>query len=128
MRKSFFEFGIALLCAGLSCTIASKNKPVMDGVEKRAIKVRDSFELVLQSRGGLGLQLSYRTDREGVVEVDRVDADTARTVAPGDNLPVTYRVTGIGKGEAEIIFYEYQPWNKNFKEIIQKEVQVEVTD
>jgi hypothetical protein len=100
----------------------------MDGVEKRAIKVRDSFELVLQSRGGLGLQLSYRTNREGVVEVDRVDADTARTVAPGDNLPVTYRVTGIGKGTVVVTFYERQPWNKNFKEIIQKEVQVEVTD
>jgi len=100
----------------------------MEGVEIRAIKLRESFELVLQSRGGLGLQLSYRTNGDGVVEVDRVDADPARTVAPGDSLPVTYRVTGVGKGTAVITFYERQPWDKNFKEIIQKEVQVEVMD
>ena len=89
------------------------------------IKEKESFRVELQSRGGLGLQLSYRTDNDGVVQVLRVDAGTA---LPGSNLPVTYEITGLRKGKVTISFYETQPWNKNFKEIIQKEVEVEVTD
>lgn len=89
------------------------------------IKEKESFRVELQSRGGLGLQLSYRTDNGGIVEVSRVDAGTA---IPGSNLPVTYEITGLRKGKVTVSFYETQPWNKNFKEIIQKEVEVEVTD
>jgi hypothetical protein len=89
------------------------------------IKEKESFRVELQSRGGLGLQLSYRTDNDGVVQVSRVDAGTA---LPGSNLPVTYEITGLRKGKVTVSFYETQPWNKDFKEIIQKEVEVEVMD
>jgi hypothetical protein len=89
------------------------------------IRPKESFRVELQSRGGLGLQLSYRTDNDGIVEVSRVDTGTA---LPGGNLPVTYEITGLRKGKVTVSFYETQPWNKNFTEIIQKEVEVEVTD
>ena len=89
------------------------------------IRKKESFQVELQSRGGLGLQLSYRTDNDGVVEVSRVSTGIA---LPGSNLPVTYEITGLRKGKVKITFYETQPWNKNFTEIIQKEVGVEVTD
>lgn len=89
------------------------------------IKEKESFRVELQSRGGLGLQLGYRTDNDGVVQVSRVGEETA---LPGSNLPVTYEITGLRKGKVTISFYETQPWNKNFAEIIQKEVEVEVTD
>lgn len=100
----------------------------MDSIETRVIKPQESFQLVLESRGGLGLQLSFRSDNDGIVDVSRVSAAPAGTVSPGSNLPVTYKITGLRKGKVKISFYETQPWNKNFKEIIQKEVQVEVTD
>ena len=98
----------------------------MGNIETRTIKIKESFELLLQSRGGLGLQLAFRINNDGVVDVNRQGPDADRAVQPGDSLPVTYRVTGVGKGRALITFYEYQPWNKNFREVIQKEVQVEV--
>jgi hypothetical protein len=100
----------------------------MDSTEVRRIKPNESFQLVLQSRGGIGLQLSYRVDNEGVVDVFRMEADTSAPVSPGSSMPVTYRITGVQKGKVSITFYETQPWNKSFKEIVQKAIQVEVTD
>jgi hypothetical protein len=89
------------------------------------IKEKESFRVELQSRGGLGLQLAYRTNNDGIVQVSRVGEGTA---LPGSNLPVTYEITGLRKGKVTVSFYETQPWNKSFAEIIQKEVEVEVTD
>ena len=94
-------------------------------MEIRRIKAGESFEMTLHSRGGLGLQLSYRMDHDGVVDVNREEPGAA---LPGDSLPVVYRIRGLRKGRVVIAFYETQPWNNNFREIVQKEVQVEVAD
>jgi hypothetical protein len=90
----------------------------------------ETFKTELVSRGALGLQLLYRTDRDSIVEVRRLEPVISKSdpVLPGDPIGALFEIKSLQKGTVKITFYETQPWNKEFKEIIQKEIDIEVVE
>src|SRR6478735_902996 len=94
-------------------------------MEEITIKKGQSHQVTLPSRGALGLQLNYRCNPDSIVEIHRKDVDTSQgTKEPpknvGDSIPAIYEIKGINVGATIITFYETQPWNKDFKEILIK--------
>lgn len=94
----------------------------------KKLKPSETFTVELKGRGALGLKLLYRTDNDSIVEVSRLDTDTGKNISPGDSINIVYQIKAVKKGNVKITFYETQPWNKDFKEVIQKEINVEVTE
>lgn len=95
--------------------------------ETKKLKSAETFTVELKGRGALGLQLLYRTNNDSIVEVSRVETDTGKNISPGDSINIIYQIKAVKKGNVKITFYETQPWNKDFKEVVQKEINVEVT-
>jgi len=48
------------------------------------------------------------------------------SITPGDSIILIFEITAIKKGIVTVTFYETQPWNKDFKEIIKKKITFEV--
>jgi len=97
-------------------------------IETKKIKVSETFTVELQSRGAIGLQLLFRTDNDSIVKITRLPTDSAdkNHISPGDPLKAIYEITGVKPGTVKITFYETQPWNKDFKDIIKKVIDVQV--
>ena len=51
-----------------------------------------------------------------------------KQISPGDPLKAVYEITGLKPGVVKITFYETQPWNKDFKDIIKKVIDVQVVE
>jgi len=103
-----------------------ENQPV----EIKRMRPSETIRVVMISRGALGIQLLWRMDMDSVVEVKRVEPniDKSTAILPGDPIDAVFEVKSIHKGTVKITFYETQSWNKEFKDIIQKELIVEVND
>jgi len=132
IKISFFIFVISA-CAGTSSQQSEtiKPKPMENtNTEPKKIKVLDTFTIELKSRGSLGLQLAFRTDKDGIVAVTRLPADSnsQERISPGDPLKVIFEIKALKPGTVNITFFETQPWNKDFQEIIKKEIEVEVVE
>lgn len=108
----------------------TKKLKAMNNIMEENIKMKPSenHKVELESRGSLGLQLLYKYNVEDIVKINRLntDIDTSGIINPGDSLMVVYEITALKKGIVKITFYETQPWNKDFKEIIKKEINIEV--
>ena len=90
---------------------------------------KDEVHLVhLENRGSTGLQLLSRIENESVVAVRRVSDPSEATSSNnlGDSSKATFEIKGLNSGESEITFYETRTWEKNFKEIVVKEIRVDV--
>ncbi len=95
----------------------------------RKLKSSETFTVELMGRRASGLQLLYRMNNNAVVEVKRLVTDIANSgPTSGDTININYQIKAIKKGKVKITFYETQPWNKDFKEVIQKEINIEVTE
>jgi len=99
-------------------------------IETKKIKVSETFTVELQSRGAIGLQLLFRTDNDSIVKITRLpnDSTSQKQISPGDPLKAVYEITGLKPGVVKITFYETQPWNKDFKDIIKKVIDVQVVE
>jgi len=99
-------------------------------IETKKIKVSETFTVELQSRGAIGLQLLFRTDNDSIVKITRLPNDSTgqKQISPGDPLKAVYEITGLKPGVVKITFYETQPWNKDFKDIIKKVIDVQVVE
>ncbi|MEO7046245.1 MAG: protease inhibitor I42 family protein [Ferruginibacter sp.] len=98
--------------------------------EIKKIKVAETFTVDLLSRGSLGLQLLFRSDKDAIVAIKRLPSDSIAQppISPGDPLKAIFEIKGLNPGQVKITFYETQSWNKDFKEIIKKEMSVEVVE
>lgn len=108
-----------------------KNKHTMSQeIETRKMKPFETFRIQLISRGALGLQLLCRMDTDSIVEVKRVEPviNESDPILPGDPIGAFFEIKSLRKGAVKLTFYETQPWNKEFKEIIQKEINIEVVE
>jgi hypothetical protein len=96
--------------------------------ESKKMMPSEIYKVELQSRGALGLQLLFRTDNDAIVAIKRLynEMNMSGPVDAGDPLMVAFEITALKKGDVNIVFYETQPWNKAFKEIIKKEISIEV--
>ena len=137
MLLVFFIYTSSLL--SISCkrnnirnTDYRKNEQTMNntGIDTKKMKLLETFRIELKSRGALGLQLLFKTDKDSIVEVKRIETkvNNSNSILPGDPISAVFEIRSIKKGAVKITFYETQPWNKEFKEIIQKEIYVEVTE
>ncbi len=99
-------------------------------VETRTIRPLEVFKIELESRGSLGLQLLFKMDIDSIVEVKRVEPiiNQVNPPRPGDSIGAFFEIRALKNGIVKITFYETQPWNKDFKDIIQKEINVEVVE
>jgi predicted secreted protein len=120
----------------VSNPISNSNQiEIIQAMENQAVEIKrmrpsETIRVVMISRGALGLQLLWRMDTDSVVEVKRVEPniDKSAAILPGDPIEAVFEVKSIQKGTVKITFYETQSWNKEFKDIIQKEIIVEVND
>jgi predicted secreted protein len=138
--KFFFPFiKISLLIFTVyACNAAyrqqnvAKPSPKMENsnIETKKIKVSETFTVELASRGYLGLQLLFRTDNDSIVKITRLPPDTTekKQISPGDPLKAIYEIKGLKPGEVKITFYETQPWNKDFRDIIKKVINLQVVE
>jgi len=99
-------------------------------VETRMMRPLEVIKIELVSRGPLGLQLLFKMDIDSIVEVKRVEPiiNQVNPPRPGDSIGAFFEIRAIKNGNVKITFYETQPWNKDFKDIIQKEINVEVVE
>ena len=99
-------------------------------VETRTMRPLEVFKIELVSRGSLGLQLFFKMDIDSIVEVKRVEPiiNQVNPPRPGDSIGAFFEIRALKNGNVKITFYETQPWNKDFKDIIQKEINVEVVE
>jgi len=99
-------------------------------VETRTMRPLEVFKIELVSRGSLGLQLVFKMDVDSIVEVKRVEPiiNQANPPRPGDSIGAFFEIRALKSGMVKITFYETQHWNKDFKDIIQKEINVEVIE
>jgi len=99
-------------------------------VETRTMRPLEVFKIELVSRGSLGLQLLFKMDVDLIVEVKRVEPiiNQANPPRPGDSIGAFFEIRALKSGMVKITFYETQHWNKDFKDIIQKEINVEVIE
>lgn len=108
-----------------------KNKHAMSQeIETRKMKPFETFKIQLVSRGALGLQLLCRMDTDSIVEVKRVEPviNESDPILPGDPIGAFFEIKSLRKGAVKLTFYETQPWNKEFEEIVQKEINIEVVE
>jgi len=96
--------------------------------ENKKMKPLETIKIELESRGSLGLQLLFKTDIDSVVKVNRENTEmiSSGSITPGDSIILIFEITAIKKGIVTVTFYETQPWNKDFKEIIKKKITIEV--
>jgi predicted secreted protein len=94
------------------------------------LKLLEVVEIALEKRGAMGLELHYRIADPSILEVSElpVDSTTQHKQEIGGGLKVFYQIRAIQKGVTKIIFFETRSWDKNFKEVIQKEVDVEIVE
>ena len=106
----------------------TKNSTTQKMEKKIQLKPNESYQLTLQSRGAMGLQLMYRCEDTSVVEVTRSDYKLLESDSTkiGNNIPALYKIKALKRGKTRIQFYETQPWNKDFKEVIREDILVEV--
>lgn len=99
-------------------------------VESRTMKPLEVITIELVSRGSLGLQLLFKMDIDSIVEVKRIEPTINQVdpPRPGDPIGAFFEIRSLRKGLVKITFYETQPWNKDFKNIIQKEINIEVIE
>jgi len=109
-----------------------KIKSEMDNqnVETKTLRPSEVFSVELVSRGSLGLQLLYRMNIDSIVEVKRVEPVISQSnpPRPGDAIGAFFEIRALKKGMVEIVFYETQPWNKEFIDIVQKVFKIEVVE
>ena len=89
-------------------------------------KINETHRVVLSSRGASGLQMMYRVDHEGLVSVERINNLSGEKNMPGNSIEVVFEIRAQIKGSVKIVFYETQPWNKDFKEIVLKEIMLSI--
>lgn len=89
-------------------------------------KVNETEMVVLENRGASGLQMKYRTDKEGIVSINRLEHSKQEQVKPGDPIKVAFQIVAKQKGTVKVTFYETRPWDKNFKEIVVREMVIQV--
>lgn len=107
-----------------------KNQTMSQEIETRKMKPFETIKIQLVSRGALGLQLLCRMDTDSIVEVKRVEPviNESDPILPGDPIGAIFEIKSLRKGAVRLTFYETQPWNKAFKEIIQKEINIDVVE
>lgn len=132
VKISIFIF-VIIGCAGASKQQKEPTKPKLmenTNAEIKKIKVAETFTVDLLSRGSLGLQLLFRSDKDAIVAIKRLPSDSIAQppISPGDPLKAIFEIKGLNPGQVKITFYETQSWNKDFKEIIKKEMSVEVVE
>lgn len=99
-------------------------------IETIRMKPAETVKVELVSRGALGLQLFCKMDIDTIVEVNRLEPAVIQssTIRAGDPMEAIFEIKSLQSGTVTITFYESQPWNKEFKEIVQKVIKVVVTD
>ncbi len=104
----------------------------MDSISPKTLKLKpaETYNVEMDSRGALGLQLLFRTDKDSIVTITKnsPSLNNSNAVSAGDSIKVVFTITAVNPGTATITFYETQPWNKNFKEIVTKQVTVQVAN
>jgi predicted secreted protein len=103
----------------------------MENEQNLTLKVGEGHHVTLQSRGATGLQLLYRCDDDSTVQIQRKEftpADTAKELSTnvGGSMPAVFQIQALKEGETKVTFYETRPWDKSFKEIIQKQLTIKV--
>jgi hypothetical protein len=124
----------AIILMMITCQTISKQETIKQKTmnnlkeENKRMKPLETFKVELESRGSLGLQLLFKTDIDSVVEVTRLNTEinNGGNITPGDSIMIFFEIKAIKKGIVTVTFYETQPWNKDFKEIIKKEMKIEV--
>ena len=90
---------------------------------------KDEVHLIhLENRGSTGLQLLSRIENESVASVRRISnpSDATSSTNLGGSQKATFEIKGMNPGETKITFYETRTWEKDFKEIVVKEMMVYV--
>ncbi len=90
---------------------------------------KDEVHLIhLENRGSTGLQLLSRIENESVASVRRISnpSDATSSTNLGGSQKATFEIKGMNPGETKITFYETRTWEKDFKEIVVKEIMVDV--
>ena len=86
--------------------------------------------ITLPGRGSTGLQLLHRTDNDSILLISRVSrnkkSDETGSNQLGGSVEITFEMKGLEPGETKVTFYETLPWEKDFKEIVVKELTVQV--
>jgi predicted secreted protein len=104
----------------------------MDEKDSLNLAVGETHQITLQSRGASGLQLLYRCQPESIVQIRRLEqkpSDSAKPPADvGSGIPATFEIKALKQGVVKVTFYETRPWDKNFKEIVQREMSISVSD
>lgn len=97
--------------------------------ETRNIKVNETFEIKLEARGALGLKPMYKMSNDNIVVIKRQknNEENSNDTIIGGAINIIYEIMGIAEGSVIVTFYETQPWNKDFKEIVQKEMIINVS-
>jgi len=93
----------------------------------KTLHAGDTFEVTLQSRGGLGLQIRFSATPEDIVAVDRLVLTPAQQ-QPGDAIPAVWRVTALKAGSCKLLFYETRPWDQTFEPIVQLRYDITVNE
>jgi len=99
-------------------------------IETIKMKPSETVKVELVSKGALGLQLFCKMDTDSIVEVNRLEPMISKsdTILAGDPMQAIFEIKSLQTGTVKITFYESQPWNKEFKEIVQKVINVEVAE
>lgn len=90
---------------------------------------KDEIHLInLENRGSTGLQLLSRIENESVASVRRISnpSDAISSTNLGDSKKAAFEIKGLHFGKTKITFYETRTWEKDFKEIVVKEMIVDV--
>ena len=112
-------------------TRATSGPQLMDNQQNLTLKPGETFQVILQSRGAAGLQLLYRCEDDSIVRIQRKESfpsDSPKdwTTNIGGSMPAVFAIQALKEGETKVTFYETRPWDKNFKEIIQKQLTIVV--
>lgn len=128
--------GVTLLAAvanqsGLSATPDNPDRKAMENEQQLTLKVGEVRLVTLQSRGAVGLQLIGRSDDESISQVERKEyrpSDVAKQMPDnvGGPVPAIFAIKALREGETQVTFAETRPWDKTFKEIIQKQIRITV--
>jgi predicted secreted protein len=100
---------------------------IMDqDIKEYHLKTGERITIKLANLGSAGYQLSFRTDNDPIVRMDRmVSVKSAGDDIPiGSAVPVTYTITAIAKGVVNITFYEKRVWETDAKELIRREIRI----
>lgn len=106
------------------------NSSVMENEQNITLKPGEFAEVNLQSRPGTGLQLRYRCEDETIIQVRRKEEGDVPKPMPaklGGSIPAIFEIKALKEGETKVTFYETRTWDKDFKEIIQKQIRLKVS-